>query len=63
MQNSNLNKNNHQYDYFRYLRTSPASMVNLRYIFGMFFFDHYQPDIHIPYQNTTNKYKNNKSIW
>ena len=62
--NSNLlNKNNHQYDYFSYLRTTPASISILRCMFGMFIFDHYQPDIYISYQNTTSKYKNNKSIW
>ena len=53
MPNSNLNKNNHQYDYFRYLRTTPASISILRCMFGMFIFDHYQPDIYISYQNTT----------
>ena len=63
MPNSNLNKNNHQYDYFSYLRTTPASISILRCMFGMFIFDHYQPDIYISYQNTTNKYTNNKSIW
>ena len=25
-------------------------------MFGMFIFDHYQPDIYISYQNTTSKY-------
>ena len=38
MPNSNLNKNNHQYDYFRYIRTTPASISILRCMFGMFFF-------------------------
>ena len=29
----------------------------------MFIVDYHQPDIYIAYQNTTNKYNNNKSIW
>ena len=49
MQNSNLNKNNHQYDYFRYLRTPPASQSILRCMFGMFIFDHHQIDLLILY--------------
>ena len=58
MPNSNLNKNNHQYDYFRYLRTTPASISILRCMFGMFFFRSSPNRFIISYQNTKSKYKN-----
>ena len=37
--NSNLNKTNHEYDYFIYPRTPPVSKSMSRCIFGMFSFD------------------------